>query len=211
MKKRIQHQQFYPKQEQTIASLVFSLVLLILLPSNSLQNTPHQSARYNRKIWRHWIDADKDCQNTRQEVLIRDSLKPVRFKTVKSCKVLSGLWKCPYTGEKFTHPRQLDVDHVVPLKEAYLSGGKRWSQERKIIYANDLSHPHHLLAVKASANRSKGASDPVKWMPKQQPCKYVQMWNHIKKSYKLAMDPKEQAKIQEILNGCQTKSKKLIK
>ena len=226
MKKRIQHQQFPPKQasilnwkvhlfpslpcKRTIASLIFSLVLLILLPLNGLKNTPRQSSSYNRKIWRHWIDTDKDCQDTRQEVLIRDSLRPVRFKTAKSCRVLSGLWKCPFTGEQFTNPRQLDVDHVVPLKEAYLSGGRRWSQERKIIYANDLSHPHHLLAVKASANRSKGASDPVKWMPKQHPCKYIQIWINIKKNYDLAMDPKERAKIREILNNCQPKSKKSI-
>ena len=59
----------------------------------------------------------------------------------------------------------LDVDHVVPLKEAYLSGARHWSQSRKRHYANFLQNKDHLIAVYRGANRSKGAKDIAQWLP----------------------------------------------
>ena len=120
--------------------------------------------KYNRKDYRHWIDEDRDCQNTRNEVLIQESLDPVTYKSSKGCKVSSGKWHGSFTGEAFTNPRQLDIDHLVPPKEAHESGAHSWSKSRKRDYANDMSHPDHLIAVASGANRSKGAKDPAEWM-----------------------------------------------
>ena len=69
-------------------------ILLLLLPSLAF-------ADYDRSEWRHWIDADLDCQNTRHEVLIRDSLAPLQL-SEDGCRVISGVWVGQYTEEVFT-------------------------------------------------------------------------------------------------------------
>jgi hypothetical protein len=112
------------------------------------------SVLYDRDDWGSWIDADNDCQDTRAEILIRDSQQPVGFKSDRQCKVASGLWKLPYSGSVVTDPSQIDIDHVIPLRWAHGHGGDRWTLNQKRIFAND---PENLLATYYSANRSKGA------------------------------------------------------
>ena len=161
------------------------------------------SAAYDRSQFGNWIDADWDCQNTRHEVLIEESLIPVTFKTSRECFVIKGLWLDPYTGRIFTDPSELDVDHLVPLKEAYLSGARNWSREKKRRYANHLQNEDHLIAVYRGANRSKGARDPANWLPPNQDYHkvYVENWLTIKREWGLGMDAKEQTAIQRILNN----------
>lgn len=166
--------------------------------------TPSQgspSHTYDRTQFGRWIDADGDCQNTRQEVLIEESRIPVTFKTARQCRVIAGEWHDPYTGRVFTNPSLLDVDHVVPLKEAFLSGAKAWSRQEKILFANDLENKDHLIAVYRSANRSKGARDPARWLPPNQAYhrEYVTIWLEIKKAWGLSLDPLEASVIQSIL------------
>lgn len=119
---------------------------------------------YNRDEWGRWIDADKDCQDTRQEVLIAESVIPVVFDE-KKCRVLSGQWLCPYTGKTFTNPSDLQIDHVVALEEAHQAGGWAWTSEQKKAYFNDLNNPDHLVAASSSANQSKGSRPPDEWLP----------------------------------------------
>ncbi|MCI0628233.1 MAG: HNH endonuclease family protein [Acidobacteria bacterium] len=118
---------------------------------------------YDRDDWKHWIDADGDCQNTRNEVLIRDSTAPVTFKPRadgKQCTVSSGRWVDPYSTEIFTDPKDLDIDHVVALQNAHLSGGWSWDAEKRKDYANSLADSAHLLAVKASPEPPEGRQGP---------------------------------------------------
>ena len=150
------------------------ILLLLLLPSLAF-------ADYDRNEWRHWIDADLDCQNTRHEVLIRDSLAPVQL-SENGCRVISGVWVGQYTEEVFTDARQLDADHIVPLKWAHDHGGEDWSPTLKRVFAND---PENILPVKASANRSKGAKGPDEWMPLSQKCEYLRQWRSIVNRYGL--------------------------
>jgi hypothetical protein len=165
---------------------------------------PKISTPYSRKDYKHWIDADHDCQNTRQEVLISESLeKPILDE--KGCKVISGKWFDPYTNQYFTNTRDLDVDHFIPLKEAHQSGGEFWDKTRKMKYANDLDDPESLIAVYKGANRSKGAKDPSDWMPpnEEYTCEYVKTWQRIKKNWGLTMDKKEAEFIKKQSENCQ--------
>ena len=99
------------------------LTILLLIFTSTVLNASPACPAYDRKLWKHWIDEDKDCQNTRHEVLIEESLTPVTFKTDKGCRVVSGSWLGAYSGEIFTDASLLDIDHLVPLKEAHESGG----------------------------------------------------------------------------------------
>jgi hypothetical protein len=140
------------------------------------------STLYDRDDWEHWIDADGDCQDTRAEILIRDSLEPVSFKSGGQCVVSSGLWELPYTGGTVTKPRQLDIDHIVPLKWAHGHGGDRWTLNQKREFAND---PENLLATQSSVNRRKGAKGPDQWLPAINPCEYATRWKLILEKYGL--------------------------
>ena len=98
------------------------LTILFTLLTTIAFADPAGCPKYDRKSYRHWIDEDRDCQNARHEVLIEESLSSVTFKTGKGCKVLSGSWDDPYSGRTITDATKLDIDHMVPLKEAHESG-----------------------------------------------------------------------------------------
>lgn len=159
---------------------------------------------YVKSDWRHWIDVDGDCQTTRDEVLIEESEIPVTFKTNNNCIVESGRWTDSYTGEIFTDPKELDVVHLVPLKNAHRSGGWEWTYQMKSGYANYMAHPEHLIAVKASATRSKGAKGPDEWLPDNQQyrCQYVKDWDSIKNRWNLTLTESEIITIQEVKSAC---------
>ena len=156
---------------------------------------------YNRKDWPHWIDTDKDCQNARAEALIAASRVPVKFKRSKGCVVSQGEWFDLYTGLIFTKASELDIDHIVPQKEAHISGGHGWTKAQRRVFAND---PDNLLVVSAGENREKGAQDPSSWLPDTLAyrCDYVRLWLAVKAKYQLAIDAAEQAAIDKQLLVC---------
>ena len=149
---------------------------------------------YNRDLYGGWIDADADCQNTRHEVLITESTVPVTL-DARGCRVVSGRWEDPYAGRIFTDPRNLDIDHFIPLAEVHRSGGHAWTPAQRRRYANDLSNPNTLIAVSASANRSKSDRDPAHWVPPNRAyrCEYLKTWVNLKRYWQLAADPRETA------------------
>ena len=160
---------------------------------------------YLRKQWKHWSDADGNCQHTRQEVLIEESEIAVTFTDPDECRVLSGRWTDPYSGETFTDPRNLDVDHMVPLRNAQRSGGWEWTKQRRKEYANDLDNPEHLIAVDKSLIRSKSDKGPDKWMPPNfdYHCQYVEDWQAIKQRWALDMSVREAEAVVAIKANCQ--------
>ena len=149
---------------------------------------------YDRNQWRHWGDDDGDCQNTRHEVLIERSRAPVTFKTESQCQVVAGYWIGLYTNMAVASASDLDVDHMVPLKNSHDSGGWAWDAAKKEAYANDLSDPDHLIAVTASANRSKGSKGPEEWKPPDADywCEYATDWIRIKNAWALTVTLAEQ-------------------
>ena len=170
----------------------------------SVAPAPRDIPEYNRRDWRHWTDADRDCQDARQEVLIAESQSAVAYEAGDECRVEGGDWFGAYTGESFTDPGDLDVDHMVPLANAHRSGGWAWSKERKAEYANDLSYANHLIAVQASANRQKGSKGPEDWMPPRRGywCQYATDWVTIKHLWGLTANPDEASALREMLETC---------
>lgn len=151
-------------------------------------NTP----KYRRKNWRHWIDKDGDCQNTRHELLIAESLKPVVFKSAKNCTVTIGLWYGSYSGDIYSRASDLDIDHVVPLNWAYWHGGALWSKAKKQSFANDLEN---LMVVDDGLNKKKGAKGPDRWLPplRSYQCKYIRHFDYIVNKYQLKYTVSERA------------------
>ena len=129
---------------------------------SSTRTKTSSSNQYDRKSWPHWVDTDEDCQNTRTEILIRDSTTSVKFKRNRGCNVSWGQWVGPYTGQVFTKASDIDIDHIVPLSHAHKTGGAGWSRSRKRQFAND---PENLLAVDDSTNQAKGGKGPARWKP----------------------------------------------
>lgn len=153
----------------------------------------NQESGYDRRTFmKGWEDKDGDCQDARQEVLISESLEKVVLDST-GCRVVTGLWYDPYTGKHFRDPSDLDIDHFVPLEEAYDSGADAWNFDQRRTYANNLEDEDILIAVSLSANRSKGSRDPSQWMPDNQRyhCEYLSTWIGIKARYGLVMDDRE--------------------
>lgn len=124
------------------------------------------------------------------------------FRTDRKCRVTSGEWLAPYTGTVVTDPGKLDIDHMVPLGNAHVSGASNWSANQRERYANYLDDPQHLIAVTASANRSKGARGPEDWKPDVRSywCQYAVDWITIKEDWDLTITQQEHDALVEMLN-----------
>ena len=162
---------------------------------------------YDRGDWRHWVDVDGDCQNTRAEVLIAESSAPVAFAPRDDndqCRVIRGQWRGPWSGEIFTDAGEVDIDHHVPLAHAHESGGWQWSADRKRAYANDISNPASLQAMQASLNREKGKQAPDQWRPPRRAawCRYAADWIAVKEYWELTVTDGEVAALREMLGTC---------
>jgi hypothetical protein len=155
---------------------------------------------YKRSAFKHWIDADRNGCNTRAEVLIEEAI--VKPKIGPKCKLTGGKWLSTYDGKTITKASQLDVDHMVPLAEAWRSGAWKWAAAQRQTFANDLENPEALIAVTASTNRSKGDKDPSLWMPAKDQCVYIQNWISVKIKYSLTVDAKESEKLNSLISTC---------
>jgi hypothetical protein len=160
------------------------------------------SAGYSRDKFRHWTDADKDGCNARAEVLLEEAVTAPEVGP--KCTLTGGVWYSAYDDQYIDSASKLDVDHLVPLAEAWDSGASAWTPKEREAYANDLDDPRDLIAVSAASNRSKADKDPTEWLPPYAPywCTYVTNWVADKTRYQLSIDPAEQAALAERLAAC---------
>jgi len=165
---------------------------------------PHPEGYVRDLFGAGWTDADRDCQDTRAEVLLLESRTPATFTTPSSCTVATGEWIDPWSGTVTTSARALDVDHTVPLANAWRSGAWAWTPDRRVAYANDLADAGHLIAIPLGENRSKGDDGPEGWRPPQRSswCAYAQTWTAIKARWGLSATPAEWAALQEMAATC---------
>jgi Excalibur calcium-binding domain/Protein of unknown function (DUF1524) len=164
---------------------------------------------YSREMFGEpWSDTDGNGCDTRDDVLSRD-LTDLGYEPGSDCVVLSGQLADPYTRAAIDFRRGdgdlVDVDHVVALGNAWVTGAFQWDDSRRSHFAND---PANLLAVDASANRQKGDGDAATWLPsnKAYRCAYVERQVAVKASYGLWVTPPERAAMLRVLAGCPDQS-----
>lgn len=161
-----------------------------------------RAGSYARSAFRHWTDADRDCEDTRAEVLRAESKRSVT--QTDRCRVVSGKWFSLYDGVTITDAARLDVDHMVPLAEAWRSGAWKWTSNRRKAFANDLLHGATLRAVTLSTNRSKGDRDPAQWLPPRRAswCRYASDWVSVKTTWKLSLNAAERDALRVMVATC---------
>ena len=154
---------------------------------------------YSRNLFPHWITISGTC-NARETVLKRDGTNVV---TDSSCAATSGSWYSPYDGATWTAAADVDIDHVVPLAEAWRSGASGWTTARRQSFANDLNNPQ-LIAVTDNVNQAKGDQDPAGWQPPlpSYRCTYARMWIASKHAWGLTLQSSEKSALQTMLNLC---------
>ena len=159
------------------------------------------AAPYDRDLFEHWIDADHDGCDTRREVLLAES-PTVAF--APPCTIAAGSWTSWYDGATWTDPSDVDIDHLVPLQEAWRSGAWAWTPSQRRDFANDLDIDESLAAVTDSVNQSKGSRDPAQWLPPDAGvhCRYATEWVVVKHRWRLAVDPAEHAALTDLLATC---------
>ncbi|POX48021.1 HNH endonuclease family protein [Streptomyces sp. Ru72] len=154
---------------------------------------------YSRDLFPTWITISGTC-NTREYILKRDGSNVV---TDSSCAATSGSWYSPYDGATWYAASDVDIDHLVPLAEAWDSGASRWTTSQRQAFANDITRPQ-LLAVTDNVNQAKGDQDPATWVPSRSSyvCTYVRAWVQVKYYYDLSVDSAEKSALQNYLASC---------
>jgi hypothetical protein len=153
---------------------------------------------YSREKFPHWRSVGDNC-DVRDLVLKRDGTK-VRL---SGCNVVAGTWKSVYDGKVLDSPTKVDIDHMVPLANAWRSGASAWTTARRSDFANDLNDPQ-LVAVSATSNRSKGDQDPSTWKPPATSswCSYAEDWIAVKTHWKLTVTTAEKSALADMLEKC---------
>ncbi|HET9143897.1 MAG TPA: HNH endonuclease family protein [Actinophytocola sp.] len=157
------------------------------------------SSGYSRDLFPHWSTVSGAC-NTRETVLKRDGSNVV---TNSSCAAVSGSWFSPYDGSTWTAASDVDIDHIVPLANAWRTGASSWTTSRRQQFANDLTGPQ-LIAVTDNVNQSKGDQSPATWKPPRTTywCTYARMWVHTKYRWTLTVNSAEKSALTDMLNRC---------
>lgn len=155
---------------------------------------------YARSLFPHWVDADGDGCSTRNEVLISEADDPV---TVGSgCSLSGGRWYSYYDQVSWTDPSDIDIDHMVPLAEAWDSGARSWSTATRQAYANDLGDRRSLVGVTDNVNQAKGDQDPAEWLPTYSKCRYLREWVAVKHRWRLRVNRGEKSALSSLAAGC---------
>ncbi|MDQ1042015.1 HNH endonuclease family protein [Streptomyces sp. V4I2] len=159
---------------------------------------------YSRDKFRHWNTGDDpaDGCNTRAEVLIHEAVDPPAVGP--GCRLSGGSWFSYYDATVVTAASGLDIDHMVPLAEAWDSGASAWTPLRREAYANDQGAKPSLVAATARSNRSKADQDPAEWLPPADDvhCRYAAEWVGTKLRWGLAVDDGELSALENVAAGC---------
>lgn len=161
--------------------------------------TESNASTYDRDLFPHWVTISGAC-NTRETVLKRDG---VNVMTNSGCAATSGRWTSPYDGATWAAASDVDIDHMVPLAEAWRSGAYAWTTSRRRSFANDLTNAQ-LWAVTDNVNQAKGDKGPAAWKPSVTSfhCTYAKAWIDVKYEWGLAVNSAEKTALSSMLGSC---------
>jgi len=161
----------------------------------------HASSYDRERQFGDWITQYGEC-DTRAVVLKAESLKPT--KQNEYCTILSGRWYSYYDGRYYKSPYggALQIDHTVPVENAWVSGAWRWTRATRVRFYNDLGDPRSLVAVDRHDNEAKGASSPEEWMPAHGRCRYVRSWVAVKTRWRLTVTKAEKRALSSYAGRC---------
>lgn len=169
----------------------------------SLSVAAESNSGYDRATqFGSWKDTNGDCQNTRAEVLIAESKLAPTFTSTKRCTVATGKWLTPWDLLTHTSASTMQIDHMVPLHEAWGSGARSWTQARRVAFANDLGDTRSLNAQTSALNMAKREYGPEQWMPANGQCKYISDWTAVKIRWGLKTDSVEKAALVKKAAAC---------
>jgi hypothetical protein len=175
---------------------------------------PAPKTGYSREQFgKPWTD-DVDVEGghngclTRDDILRRDLSNVV---PARGCEILSGVLHDPYTGKDVPFNREegtdvlVQIDHIVPLLDAWQTGAQQWDLVKRTQFAND---PAELLAVSGKANRKKKAGDVATWLPsnKDYRCEYVTKFVKVIAQYGLWMVQSEHDEAARVLSKCSSQT-----
>ena len=157
---------------------------------------------YARDMFPLWIDADGDGCNTRYEVLIAEATtKP----TIGSgCTLTGGRWYSYYDG-LLDAPSDLDIDHLVPLAEAWDSGARTWTAAQR---AGVRERPRRCAATWSRSPTTSTRPRATRTRPTgcrrtgQRRCRYVAEWTAVKIRWRLTVDTAEKSALIQYAAGC---------
>ncbi|MDO9456565.1 HNH endonuclease family protein [Nocardioides sp.] len=155
---------------------------------------------YVRSKFKHWVDADGDGCSTRVEALVAEADDPVTVGA--GCTLTGGRWWSYYDAASRSPAKALDIDHMVPLAEAWDSGARSWTAATREAFANDLGDARSLVAVTASVNRSKGDQDVAEWLPGHSRCRYLREFVAVKHRWRLTVDSAEKTAMTSLAASC---------
>lgn len=189
------HEDFHYANYYTIKDDPRAAFVDLLNFENVHQEFPYPEIPYNRKNhFGSWISIPLEqlCQNTRSKVLARDSAVPVTF-SPNGCIVKTGQWKDPYSDTAFESSAAIQIDHLVPLKNAYMTGAHAWESNKRCLYANYLHNNFHLISVSGTENLKKSDNNPAVYLPpnKKYVCEYMKHWLQVKVIWQLKLTPIE--------------------
>lgn len=159
-------------------------------------------ASYERsKDFGGWITQYGEC-DTRAVVLKQESLKPTTQNSY--CTVKTGKWFSFYNARYYysAYGGTVQIDHVVPVENAWVSGAWAWTKATRVRFYNDLGDSRTLVAVDRADNEAKGDSDPTRWLPSHGRCQYIRYWTAVKIRWHLHVTGAEKAKLSSLAQGC---------
>jgi hypothetical protein len=160
------------------------------------------AGRYDRtRAFGDWISQGHGC-DTRAVVLKVESLRPTTQN--RYCTIESGRWYSFYNARYYTKPYggAVQIDHVVPVENAWISGAWRWTHATRVRFYNDLGDQRTLVAVDRHDNEAKGDQDPTHWLPAHGKCRYLRSWVAVKTRWHLSVTATERATLLRLAGGC---------
>ena len=206
----------------TARNLLARLALTTVTPPTAYSTT-------QRAAFGDWRQRN-NC-STRDWVLRDDALTAAQGATQAltpafGCPATAGSWEWPYEATQSVHTYTtqaalasatggMQIDHIVPIGDAYDSGAWNWTSAQKKDFYNDVSLPL-LFSVSQASNGSKGDKSPDQWMPQGYPtnafptaapghdfaCVYDEMWVAVKYEKNLTITVPERAELSGLLNTC---------